>query len=745
MKKGVNIKIKKRLFSIAIIGIMLFSILAINLVNFNNVSAALPVSEIKYDASNNASVFPDSYKGYITALKQAHPNWIIKAFYTNLDWNSVINSESSGTYSRVQNSAYPDAWKRLESSNDANYNAAGYVLASKAAVAYTMDPRNFLNDQGIFQFRVVDQNVSSDNIKSVNETMTYTPMKDTDYDDIITRVGQALGVSPLFIVSRIRQETSCDIINNTSINGKHSSHPGYYNFFNIGAYDSASSSVQYGINLAYSKGWNTPEKGITGGVEWLKNNYIKYGQNTVYFQKFDVANPYGNAVALLSYQYMSNINAPASEAKIAYDGLSRAGKLDNTYTFYIPIYNNMPETASVYPGQVAQDYVDDNTRFYVAESVAPDKLYVRSGPGTGYSIVAKLDALDQMTRIKRSLNTQWDMIRLDNGITGYVFREYIKEYPMVTSLSLKETSISMKLNETHKLEYTIGPDNAKNKEVEWSSSNSNIVSVDGNGILTARSGGEVTITLKAKETGITATCKVIVEANVESISLPKDTYTLVKGKYLTITPIIKPDSAQNKEYTIKSNDENVVKVENLKLIGVNEGETFVTFTTKDQNKTVTAKIKVIDVSQSDIINFVEDIKVDGQSNTISKIEPNYKVSDILSKFDFNDEKYEVVIANNKGNEIQNGELIGTGTTINLVTKDTNDIIETYTVLIYGDVSGDGEISPSDYVKIKNSILGTEKLEGIYKTAGDVNKDGEISPSDYVKIKNKILGTENITQ
>ena len=54
--------------------------------------------------------------------------------------------------------------------------------------------------------------------------------------------------------------------------------------------------------------------------------------------------------------------------------------------------------------------------------------------------------------------------------------------------------------------------------------------------------------------------------------------------------------------------------------------------------------------------------------------------------------------------------------------------------------GDGEISPSDYVKIKNSILGTEKLEGIYKTAGDVNKDGKVRLYDALQIlKQSILG------
>ena len=740
-----RMKCKKRIYASILTLVMLLSIASVDLAVFNRLEAAsLPKSDIKYDASNNASVFPDSYKGYITALKNAHPNWQLKAFYTNLDWNNVVNSEASGTYSRVSNSAYSDAWKRTESSGSSDYNAGGFVLASKAAVAYTLDPRNFLNDKGIFQFRVVDENVSSDTVNAVNQAMTYTPMKDTDYQNIITRVGQSLNVSPLYIVSRIRQETSCDIINNTSINGKHSSHPGYYNFFNIGAYDSASSSVKYGINLAYAKGWNSPEKGISGGVELIKNNYIKYGQNTVYFQKFDVANPYGNATVLLSMQYMSNINAPSGEASIAYDGANRAGTLNNTYTFYIPIYNNMPSVASPYPGTSASSYTDDNTRVRVIASVAPDKLYVRSGPGTSYSIVAKLDPLTQMTRIAKSTDSQWDRVRLDDGTTGYVFRNYVEDYPIVTNISLNETTLSMKVNDTNKLSYTISPSNAINKNVTWSSSDSNVVSVS-NGTLTAKKAGEATITIKATETGKTATCKVTVTANVDSIELSSTSYVILKGDNKTIIPTIKPDNASNKEYTIKSADENIVKADGLKLVGVNVGETNVTFTTKENNKSVTAKVKVIEISESDKMVIDDSLKLDKSNNVVTKIEPGIKVSDIIPKFAYNKTNYELVIRNLNDKVITDSNLIGTGSTINLALRGTQDSIQTFTVIIYGDVNGDGTISPADYVKVKNSILGKEVLNTVYKIAGDANKDGNISPSDYVKIKNKILGKEDIAQ
>lgn len=733
IKENGRIKKLKRIFTSIAIPVMVFSMYMIDVWNINTTNGvSVPA---KCTISDD---FPSSYKGFVDSLRKSHPNWQIKAVYNHLDWNTAVNSESSGTYSRVQDSAFSDAWKRTEAAGDSSYNAAGFVLASRQAVAYTMDPRNFLNERDIFQFRVVDQNINSDTKTAVNEAMTYTPMKDTNYADTIINAANSTGVSPMFIVSRIRQETGCNIINNKSINGS----SGYYNFFNIGAYDHATNSVSYGLELARKKGWNTPEKAIVGGVDWMKNNYIKYGQNTVYFQKFDVVNP-GNATMILSMQYMSNISAPASEAKIAYDGLVRSGTLNNAFTFYVPVYDNMPDMASVYPGQAVQEYVDDNTRVYVAEDCTP-YLNVRSGAGTGYAVIATLKPGTQMTRIKKSTMSQWDMVRLDDGTTGYVFRDYIKEGQVVTSITLKEKEVSMKLNETHKLEYTISPDNAINKDVEWSSSDDSIVSVS-NGTLTAKKGGEVTITVKVKYGNASVTCKVKVLVNVESISMSKDTYTLVKGKSSTIVPTIKPDNASNKDYDITSENDNIVKVDGKKIVGVNEGETNITYTTKDQGKKVTVKVKVITVPQDELLSFdKEKLTVDENNNYVSKIEPGSKAKDVMSKISYNSEKFSLSLINSKGSEIKDDDLVGTGTTINLLTKDTKDVIETYFIVIYGDASGDGKISSMDYTLIKNHIMDVKKIDnGCFSAGADVNGDGKISTMDYTLIKNHIMDVKKI--
>lgn len=65
------------------------------------------------------------------------------------------------------------------------------------------------------------------------------------------------------------------------------------------------------------------------------------------------------------------------------------------------------------------------------------------------------------------------------------------------------------------------------------------------------------------------------------------------------------------------------------------------------------------------------------------------------------------------------------------------------VVITGDVNGDGEISVTDMLMVKSNILGTE-LTGAAAAAGDVNADGSVSISDFVMIKSHLLGKGKIT-
>lgn len=747
--------IRKKALGMFAAGMISFSTLLTGFSGINNVQASIKTNLPKSYMSDN---FPNSYKPYIDALKSAHPNWVFKAVYTGLDWNQAVTHESYDVNEGI--SLVPDSYDAVWKKDGQNYYKDGnFVIASKEAVKYMLDPRGHLNEKEVFQFQTLSYSSSMDSINSIEKVLYGTSMYNRSeyqrlgsmvnmgqtYSNIILQAAKKYNVSAIHIASRIKQETSGAITSNRSINGStvvNGIVP--YNYFNIGA--TPPNAITNGLTYAAGKGWTDPVSAINGGTDILRNSWIKWGQDTTYFQKFDVNNPYGNAVALYAYQYMANIIAPTNESYSTYNAYQKMGMLDSSLEFHVPVFENMPEYPTPYPGESEITYIDDNTRI-CAYDVAPYKLYIRSGPGTDYSIVAKLDEGNEMTRIAKSVNTQWDKVRLDNGIEGYVFRDYTKEVPKnvkVTGISLDKNNLELKIGDTYTLTSTITPNNATNKEVEWSSNNSDVATVE-NGKIVAKNKGDAKITVKSKDTGISASCKITVTARVESIELQKNSYTVIKGKKLTINPVIKPEYATNKEYTISSDDENIVKIENNVIVGVNEGKTNVTFTTKDQNKSVKAEINVINISDSDFITFDETLKVNEDNGYVSKIEPNTKTSSIFDKIEYNKDKFDVVIKNINGKEISDDDLIGTGTTISLVSKDSREEIQTFTVIIYGDVNGDGKIYATDYVKIKNHIMDIEKIKGACLEAADVNHDGKIYATDYVKIKNYIMGTGDISQ
>lgn len=69
----------------------------------------------------------------------------------------------------------------------------------------------------------------------------------------------------------------------------------------------------------------------------------------------------------------------------------------------------------------------------------------------------------------------------------------------------------------------------------------------------------------------------------------------------------------------------------------------------------------------------------------------------------------------------------------------------YIVLILGDVNGDGAIQATDYVKIRNHIMGKSRLSGASLQAADVNRDAKVQATDYVRVRNHIMGKSTIQQ
>ena len=102
----------------------------------------------------------------------------------------------------------------------------------------------------------------------------------------------------------------------------------------------------------------------------------------------------------------------------------------------------------------------------------------------------------------------------------------------------------------------------------------------------------------------------------------------------------------------------------------------------------------------------------------------------------------VVIKNARGNIMDDGNVIGTGYTINISNSDGSD---TYTYVMYGDLNGDGEINSADLLKLRKYLIGSEGLDGAFKSSAYINSDGEINSADLLNLRQYLIGTNTINQ
>ena len=168
-----------------------------------------------------------------------------------------------------------------------------------------------------------------------------------------------------------------------------------------------------------------------------------------------------------------------------------------------------------------------------------------------------------------------------------------KEIP-VTSVSLDQTEIELIEGNEFTLTATVKPDNATNKNVTWSSSNTSVATVN-NGKVTALKAGTATITVKTEDGGKTATCEVTVNAKVypvESVSLDKTSYEMTEGDEFTLTATVKPDNATNKNVTWSSSNTSVATVYNGVVTALKAGTTTITVKTEDGGKTATCELLI---------------------------------------------------------------------------------------------------------------------------------------------------------
>lgn len=166
----------------------------------------------------------------------------------------------------------------------------------------------------------------------------------------------------------------------------------------------------------------------------------------------------------------------------------------------------------------------------------------------------------------------------------------------VTGVTLSKDTIHLTEGDTYDLEAFVFPEDAYDKTVSWSSSNTAVATVK-NGKVTAVKSGNAVITVKTEDGGKTATCSVSVSEKVypvTGVSLNKTSLDMVEGDVIVLTATVSPENATNKNVTWSSDDPSVATVEDSKVTALKSGTATVTVKTEDGGMTASCSITVSD-------------------------------------------------------------------------------------------------------------------------------------------------------
>lgn len=406
-----------------------FAILCFAILFGNNIALAGTLSS---DINGiNDSKYP-GIKSAIQTLQRKHSNYNFQVYYTGIDWTEAVTMEYQGHGKSPKNlfsvsETYKGKWY-CPICGSKVYDSGRWYCASIEAIEYMMDPRNSIDENSVFQFKNLESSdVSSDNIRTIinNTYKNYSYINNDTAINAIVTASQKYNLNGYSILAKIINEqgtgTSC-LVTGAGYEGYGK---GYYNFFNVNASGNGKKSIYTNaLNYAMSHGWNSVLASILGGSEYYKSQYIGKGQNTLYYQRFNVS----YERALFSHQYQQDIMGAETSGRLLksyYTNTSTLGSVPQT--FIIPLYENMPATKCPRPSTA-----ENSTLEYTEEKVITNKLAVRAAPNSS-RIISYLNYNESVKVLKRASNVSadgnyWDTILTNtDGTYGYVLRSGITQ------------------------------------------------------------------------------------------------------------------------------------------------------------------------------------------------------------------------------------------------------------------------------------------------------------------------------
>lgn len=233
----------------------------------------------------------------------------------------------------------------------------------------------------------------------------------------------------------------------------------------------------------------------------------------------------------------------------------------------------------------------------------------------------------------------------------------------VTGVIISPLACSLKPDEKLELTSTIVPENATNKKVQWSSSDTNVAVVTQEGVLTAVREGTADITVTTEDGNKQAVCKVTVEIPVTQIDLSQTELSMPAGETASLTASVKPENATNKKLIWESSDPTIATVDaNGTVTSVKDGLADITVTTENGKVSATCKVKVETLPKKVVLPEEKTINVEEEYTLTATVFPENATNKNVT-WESSDEEVVTVDGDGKVKGLKKGTAIITVKTV----------------------------------------------------------------------------------
>lgn len=630
--------------------------------------------------------FPDSYKNSLLKMHSQYPQWVFIPHETGHSWDYVISRQDAGNVSLIwspPSNPRPDEYVKDPTVVD----GSSFVRASTAAIEYYVDPRNFLSERRIFQFEQLTFQPEIHKLEGVERIVSGSGL--SGKADMFFEAAQKSGVSPYHLASRSRLELGNPL--SRIATGKYDKwdgkYWGLYNFYNIGTAGSITD----------------PDILIRNGLEFALGNY-----------------PNGKPRPFTPERYKEYLFPWDTEQKAITGGARFIG---NNYinagqdTLYYQRFN------PINPG--SHQYMQ-NVEAPLHESYSVRNAYNALGMYDS-DLVFKIPVYEEMPELKAPRPD--DTNTLDTlSVKGYSFpREFDAFFsgPYTLSVPFEEEKVEISASSPNKNARITGTGEIYLKEGD------NIITVSCIPVSGETRYYKINITREPREEST--------DNRLSSLSV-KGYQILPEFRESNNGPYTLKVSEGTEKITIQASARSplaTVSGPGEKVLNYGVNKFSVTVTAADGTK----RIYRIDVTR-EYPRISRGGYVFNDDEIISGIDPLTTVSDMKKGFNTSDVEYKFI--NSSGKKLDDKSHVGTGTSVEIYVDGKKT--EEYTLVIFGDINGDGRANSTDIAFLRAHILRINPIECKYiLKAADINGDGRANSTDIALLRAHILRISPINQ